>query len=324
MRDPAAKGFGPRDVAFGAAMAEIPGHYRVAIELYLEGEQPAALLHASHPIMEVLPAVYEDLLDHDLAAPVAWALGAAATVVREGRSGKEVNDAFEAATRAGRDAIYAVVGAASGTPAYSGSVIAALLRRAAARYQAAVEAERVRLAPEYQDAYGFVRQAARMCRDLLPHAGDSGAEIEAEFMRLEQSVPGPALPNTPVPPDLVTAGAQRLNRLLEVALGALLQEHSTPTEVVRRIESRFELLEDVLAHGEKGRAEKLVARIYAEDYRAIEGAIGGAAPELHHALELLLREELRLLINRGASPEELGPAVARARDLLDQALRRLD
>jgi hypothetical protein len=312
--------FGPRAIAFGRSIAEIPGHYRVSLELYLTGDLPGAVLHAGHPLMEVLPDIYEDLLEHGLGAEMARSLGRAASVLRERRAADEVNAAFEAATRLGQHSITACVGAAAATPAYQASVLAALARAALDKYSLAVDGSRVTLLPEYQDAYGFLRQLDRMAEGLVAMA-ESGAEFVTDASReLADMVPGPHAPDNPTPVTEVAAVVDRFRTDLAGAGGAILSETPTAREAFERIEYRLALLADVLRHGEVGRAEKLVARIYAEDYADLQGPLEAAAPEIHEELAPLLGRDLRIQINREAPPEAVATTVRRVIELLERAI----
>ncbi|HYI44517.1 MAG TPA: hypothetical protein VE174_03525 [Actinomycetota bacterium] len=312
--------FGPRAIAFGRSIAEIPGHYRVSLELYLTGDLPGALLHAGHPLMEVLPDIYEDLLEHGLGAEMARSLGRAASVLRERSAPADVNAAFEAATRLGQDSITACVGAAAASPAYQASVLAALARAALVKYSRAVDGSRVTLLPEYQDAYGFLRQLDRMAEGLVAQA-ESGAEfVTAASRELAGMVPGPHAPEVPSPVAEVAGVVDRLRADLASAGGAILRETPTAREALNRIEFRLALLADVLRHGEVGRAEKLVARIYAEDYADLQVPLVAAAPQIHEELAPLLGRELRVQINREAPLEAVATTVRRVIELLEKAI----
>lgn len=315
-------GFGPRDVAFGTLVAQIPAYYRLSLELYLAGNHPGAVRHASHPLMEVLPRIYEDLLESDLAAPLARVLGAAASTVRERKPAQEVGASFEAATKLSADAIDAVVGSAASTGTFRASLVAGLLRVAARSYRTAVvEDGIVRLLPEYQSAYAAIAQATRMTEDLSASGLVAMPVIDDALSALRELVP------TPLPDDVV-ANADDVDVQVEVAAaelaaaGALLRTTSTPAEVMDRIEYRFALLADLIAHGENGRAEKLVARIFAEDYSVIADDVHRNSPELGSQIESLLAD-LRIRVNRGATRADVGPDVERVLGLLRSAVERL-
>ncbi len=314
--------FGPRDVAFGNAMAQIPGHYRVALELYLAGDLSGAIVHAGHPLMEVLPVVYEDLIESGLAAPVSRALGIAAQAVRERRSAKDVGAAFEAATKAGGGAIAAVVGGAVEEPAYRASVAAALLRAAVEKHRLAVAGGRVNLLPEYQDAYGFVLQADRMLEEL---AGSLEPVAEEKASRsiaaLKELIPGPSVTDA-APTEDVELHAEACGDVLAAA-GALLRERPTPEETLARVEYRFALLKDVIDHEEKGRAQKICARIYAEDLTPIADELTALDPAIAERIATLVGRELRLALNSGASWNEIAGAVQETTTLLRSAVERL-
>lgn len=312
--------FGPRDVAFGRLLAEVPGHYRVSLELYVSGKQPAALIHASHPLMEVLPAVYEDLLQYGSAEEIARAMGAAATAVREHKTAQDVNAVFERVTKLSSDSIVHVVGQAATTPAYTGSVIAALLRAAARKYERALGEGRIALLPEYEDAYGFVRQAARMLAELAPRLeSDQAARIEEAVREIESSLAELDPPAEPPPAEALQAQVASAGASLRDVVGALLHEQPTVEEAIDRLEYRFALLGDVLQHGEKGRAEKLVARMHAEDLQDLGRTWSESQAESYEQLRGVL-ERLRLQINKKADREEIAASVRKALEIIGRPI----
>lgn len=95
---------------------------------------------------------------------------------------------------------------------------------------------------------------------------------------------------------------------------------SDPEAVVAEIER---LLDEIVTTYEQGDAEaaaELSAEAYLENYEHIEDSVVDAAPEVNEELETLLGADLRQQLSDGAPIEEIESMVARARELLQEAL----
>ena len=317
--------FGAREISFGRAIAEIPGHYRVALELYQRGDIHGALIHAKHPMIEVLPHLHKELReDVTLAASISRALAAAASAVREERGVAEINKAFETVNELGRDAILAIAGDAAVLPDYNASIVAALLDSARHEYSEALRLEGVLMPPEFQDAYGFVRQAARMFEGFKAHVDDEARErIDALFGELT-TVLGSVEPPAELPGlGSIEGPVDAIRRELQQWAGALLETEPTPADRISLIK---ELLRDsARSHraGNKHRAMDAAARAFIHHYDPIADDVRATAPDRARAIEERFGAELRRAIHRDAPPDEIDAIVDGIADLLDAVVTDL-
>lgn len=303
-------------------MAEIPGHYRVALELYQRGDVHVALIHAKHPMIEVLPHLHKELrADPTLAASIARALAAAASAVREERGLVEINKAFETVNELGRDAILAIAEDAAILPDYNASIVAALVDAVRREYAEALRLEGVLMPPEFQDAYGFTRQAARMFDGFKAHVDDEAAQrIEARFGELTQVLASVEPPAELPPLGSIEGPVGEIRRELQRWAGALLETDPTPVDRIAMIK---ELLQDsARSHraGNKHRAMDAAARAFIHHYDPIADEVHAAAPTLARAIEERFGADLRRAIHRDAPPEEIDAIVAAVEELLGEAV----
>jgi hypothetical protein len=321
---------GAEQISFGAALAQIRGHLTVALELYEAGDEKGASVHAGHPIAEIFDLVGHELDEHDetLSAELEMALEDGTAAVAEGSSAATVETAFEHVAHLTRNAADAVVGPAAAEPAYRGSVITALLSTAAHEYEEAVGPDGIRLAVEYQDAYGFTGEAARLYEDVSADVEaaslEEAEEIEEAFEVLSDALPSAEPPGRLADPLDVEAAAELIGHELEETVDAEPIEESDPGEVVEEIEELLTEIEEAYAEGDAEGAAELSAEAYLENYEVIEADVIELAPEVNEELEPLLGAELRRQIQAGAPQEEIASMIERARELLDEALEALE
>ena len=317
------------EIEVGALLAEIRGLYRVAAERYEAGDAASAADHAQHP-PEVVSTVGPDLeqmapgSSEELERAVRNAAAAAGTK----QPASEVQAALDAATRATATAEREAMGETANSDAYRGSLIARLLSTAAHEYEEAVADNRVRQPVEYEEAFGFLGEAAAMYRAIAGAVAEKSAaekeEIDEAFTALQQALPSGDPPRRPAPLEEVERNATLIGAELEETVGAIPEAQSDPQEVSANIEK---LLDEVIATYDPANpqaAAELVAEAYLENYETIEGAVIEAAPDINEQLEPLLGAELRKRIREGAPVAEIRAMVARAKELLAQGVAAVE
>lgn len=317
-------------IGFGNSLAQIRGHHQVALELYEAGDTEGALTHAGHPIHELLDAVNSELEEHDGPADeLESGLNEVQAAVEEDAPAESVAEAIDSVRGITLDAAESVAGGEASGSAYIGSVISALAGTAAHEYAEAVAGGGgVRLLEEYQDGYAFVAEAHSLYEEIASDVeavdAEEAEEIEEAFETLEAAFPGPQPPKDLASVDDVEAAASLIGHELEETVGAVVLEESDPEEIAAEIES---LLDEIVAAYQDGDAEgaaELSAEAYLENYEVIEAEVIEYAPEINEELEPLLGAELRRQIQEGAPIEDIETMVARAKELLADALEVLE
>ena len=317
-------------IQFGNSLAQIRGHHQVALELYEAGDKEGALTHAGHPIHELLDSVNSELEEHDGPADeLSAGLDEVQAAIEEDAPAESVAEAIENVRGITIDAADSVVGDDASTSAYIGSVVSALAGTAAHEYEEAVAGGGgIRLLEEYQDGYAFVGEAhslyEEVASDVEAAAAEEAEEIEDAFETLETAFPSAQPPKDLMSAEDVASAAGLIGHELEETVGAVALEESDPEEIAAEIES---LLDEIVAAYEGGDAEaaaELSAEAYLENYEVIEAEVIEYAPEINEELEPLLGAELRRQIQDGAPVEDIEEMVARAKELLADALEILE
>ena len=321
---------GAEVIGFGESLAQIRGHHLVSLELFEAGDDQGAAVHASHPVDEILASVQSELDEHDPDAgdELAASLEEGLTAVTEGRSAEEVAAAYDETATLTQDALAAVVGDEAESALYKGSVISALLSTAAHEYEEAVGPDGVRLLAEYQDGYAFVSEARRLYEEIAADVEvasmEEAEEIEEAFEALAEALPSPQPPKQLADKLDVEAAAELISHELEETVDAEPVVESDPAEVVANIEDLLTEIEETYAAGDAEAASELSAEAYLENYEVIEADVIELAPEINEELEPLLGAALREEIQAGAPQEDIESMIARARELLQQALEVLE
>lgn len=315
-------------VTIGTAFAQMRGHHIAARELFAAGETDGALTHATRPVAEILDSVRGDVDENSGdSAALAAALQAVVTAA-QGDSDAALTTAIDASSLAIDAAEQAVAGDFIDDPAYIGSVIAATLDTASGEYAEALNDTGIGELIEYQEAYAFTRQAASdyegIAADVAAANAEEAAEIEEAFEALSAALPGAQPPATVAALAEVEAAVGLIARELEEVVGALPVNESDPAAAQAAIEELLDQIGQLVAAGDRVQAAELAAKAYLDHYEVIEPAVIAAAPEINDELEPLLGPGLRQQISSGATVDEIDQSIARARDLLGQAIEALE
>jgi len=329
--EPEVSAFGPEEISFGEALAQIRGHHDAATELYDGGDTDLALVHAGHPIDEILASVSSELEEHapEQADELSQVLDEVRTLISDGATKREIAAATERAAEVTFAAEQQVVGADAATPAYTGSIVAALLGTTAHEYEEAVAGgDGISLLEEYQDGYAFLAEAKDLYGSILDEveaaSKEEAEEIDEAFDELDAAFPALEAPENPLPAEPVEESASLIGHELEETVDAQLLESSDPEEVVDNIEALLDELIEAYRDGDAEAAGELAAEAYLENYEVIEAGVIEAAPEVNEELEPLLGADLRAEISDGAPVEDIEAMVDRAEELLEEALDALE
>lgn len=317
-------------IGFGESLAQIRGHHLVSLELYRAGDAKGAAVHAGHPIHEILDSVSSELAEHapEVADELADQLNAGAQAVADGAPAGDLAVIYEEVATLTEDAEAAVAGGSSGESSYKGSVIAALLATAGHEYEEAVGADGIRLEAEYQDGYAFVLEAKRLYGEIASEvaaaAAEEAEEIEEAFEVLHGAFASAQPPKRPVEIIEVVSATGLIGHELEETVGAAPVEESDPAAIGAEIEGLLDEIVELYEAGDAEAAAELAAEAYLENYEVIEAEVIELAPDVNEELEPLLGAELRKQLSEGAPVEDIEQMVARAKELLADALEAIE
>ena len=315
-------------VTIAEQIAQIRGHHRVALELFQAGDTKGAAVHAAHPIEELLAALSAELDEHggDKAA-LEKKLVAVRTLVAEEGSPEDLTAAIDAAAEESLVAADALIDDPE-DPAFVGSTVAQLLGTVAHEYEEAVGDDGIELLPEYQDGYAFLLEARSLYEqieaDIRADEPEEAEEIEEAFDVLSNAFPSAQPPKELTSEEDVEVAASLIGHELEETVGAELATVSDPEEIVEHIEELLDEISEQYEAGDPDAAAELAAEAYLENYEVIEADVIELAPDVNEELEPLLGAELRRQIDEGASQEDIDSMIARAKELLQEALHAIE
>lgn len=207
-------------VDFVTNVEKAKAHLLISEELYAAGETAKAALHSSHPVQE---------LGGRLIGPIKKVDGALGDRVRALL--KKPRQAIDA--KVSRPQYAALIAEVSGSLDDAVSRVIATDPRARARlrarvvdrlleavvedYQEAVRSGKIAQVVEYQDAYGFLRRAHALYRDI---AGIVPESTGADFAALTRGFPGVTPPPLPLPVTRVKELVARISTSLATVAGS--------------------------------------------------------------------------------------------------------
>lgn len=313
----------------GEALGQVRGHLFVSQRLYRVGDLDGANVHANHPRNELsaIIAPEVEIAGGDRAAFEA-ALRTAAGAVDAATDAADLEQALQGTRDAADAAERSIAGEAVSTPRYVGSVVARLVATTGHEYEEAFQDGQPSLLVEYQDAFAFVSEAERLYLTIAGQvegaSEEEAAEIEGAFDALKEALPGPAEPDSPPPAEQIVVATALIGHELEETVGALPVEEADAAAEVAEIERLVEAIVRLYEDGDPDGAAELAAQAYLEHYEVIEAEVIALAPAVNTELEPLLGADLRRRISEGASVDEIRSMVARAKELLAQALAALE
>jgi hypothetical protein len=191
----------PPALAFATRLALVRGHLLIGNELVKLQQWNAALPHFLHPGEELYGGIKEALATYNV-APFDAALGALADVVKAKQGGSVYANALAAVDRALAAADAAVKAGQDNWPGFLVETAVETLKAAAVEYKDAIVAGRIAKPVEYQDARGFIWQAAGMIEsvaaDLQKKDAGALAALRAQLQELKKVFPAAMPPKAPV------------------------------------------------------------------------------------------------------------------------------
>jgi len=192
----------PPELAFAVRIALVRGHLLVGDQLVKQHEWNAALPHFLHPTEEIYPDIKDRIAEYQVPQFDA-ALAALADAVKANKGGeayiralKPVNDALAAADSAIKEK------QGEGWPGVVMEVAAEAIKAAATEYGNAIVGGRIAKPVEYQDARGFIWEAARMIESVAANLQQKDAaalkEVRARLADLKKVFPAVMPPRSPV------------------------------------------------------------------------------------------------------------------------------
>lgn len=286
---------------FASALEETLGHFH-ALELNLDDNNAAlAMVHATHPIAELYdlmkPTLQEN--DPDLDAQIQdMLMNLRANTVNATRD--DAQKALDDARMIIEEARILVVGQElSDDPMFKLALMKTLLDTSSAEYAEAVEGGVINEMAEFQDGSAFVWRSQKIFDEIkedLP--GYASSEMDELYLTLWQAYEQRADPS-----DVATLVEGLLHEIDEIT--GEKSEMKVPETYFENIANLLEQVKEQYANGMSEQALSLATKAYLDNYEFLEGPISEHDTTLMEEIEVMLRQELRNMINENAPSEKV-------------------
>ena len=203
------------------------------------------------------------------------------------------------------------------------STLINLLKTAASEYEIGIVNGTIANIAEYQDAQGFVSSASEILNKTLNSlnqtSNDKFTEIKDSLEELNTSINNKE--NSTRISTIINNITNTIPNLLNVQAGDLVILVSTDTESSELINNIRTLLDQSIEKAKNGNyqnAESLVIEAYLDNFEFLEGEIAKHDESLMKDTEVLLREQLRNLIQGKADIQDIQAMVDKINIKLDE------
>jgi hypothetical protein len=328
-------------VDFASNIEQIRGHLDQAVVNKESGNDTLTVAHSLHPIEEVYSSI-EGLLarqNSTLNQTLSLALqelssGAANSTASQFKNQTSAVDMLL------NDAVRAIMiiipSQELGNTAFNASVVARLLSIAGHEYQEAVANGIIREVVEYQDAQAFIHRAQTISDATFGSVINQTMANEIEQVNEYFGILNNTVINKGDPTEVETTINGTVHELEEitgmptsellgqkVAGGGVLQQDD-PVAIIDNVKSMLNQLLSAYQSQNYEEAESIAIEAYLENYEFVEAPIAQHDQQLMEETEVMLREELRQLINDRVPVEQLQEHIASINANLDRAVNLLE
>lgn len=325
-------------IDFASNIEQIRGHLDQAVVNKESGNDTLTVAHSLHPIKEVYSSI-EGLLarqNSTLNQTLSLALqelssGAANSTASQFKNQTSAVDMLL------NDTVRAIIPSQElGNTAFNASVVARLLSIAGHEYQEAVANDTIREVVEYQDAQAFIHRAQTISDATFGSVLNQTMAHEIEQVNELFGTLNSAVINKGDPAEVETTingtvhGLEKItgmpaSELLgqKVAGGGVLQQDD-PVAIIGNIKSMLNQLLSAYQSQNYEEAESIAIKAYLENYEYVEAPIAQHDQQLMEETEVMLREELRQMINDRVPVEQLQEHIASINANLDRAVSLLE
>jgi hypothetical protein len=328
-------------VDFASNIEQIRGHLDQAVVNKESGNDTLTVAHSLHPIKEVYSSIEGPLARQNstLNQTLSLALeelssGAANSTASQFKNQTSAVDMLLNDTV--RAIMITIPSQELGNTAFNASVVARLLSIAGHEYQEAVANGIIREVVEYQDAQAFIHRAQTISDATFGSVINQTMAHEIEQVNELFGILNSAVINKGDPAEVETTingivhGLEEVtgmpaSELLgqKVAGGGVLQQDD-PVAIIDNVKSMLNQLLSAYQSQNYEEAENIAIEAYLENYEYVEAPIAQHDQQLMEETEVMLREELRQMINDRVPVEQLQEHIASINANLDRAVSLLE
>lgn len=314
-------------VDFASNIEQIRGHLQQAVANKEMGNTTLAKAHTLHPIEEIYSSieVQIDASDPNLNQSLSSSLNQLSNMVDKSTTAEFETEATGLNGLLNDTISKVVPGQEINSTEFNLMIVTDLLSVAGNEYKEGVENGTVKAIVEYQDGQAFISRAQSVFNETSPNI-PQGESVEVEeingfFSDLDNAVQAKA------DPELVSNSIRAIMHEISEVTGMSETELSPvassgdgdPVAIISEIHDLLNQTLDAYKNQNYGEAETLAIQAYLDNYEFIETPLAEQNQTLMETTELMLREELRQLIQNNASIQEMQQHIAKINNNLNQA-----
>ena len=322
-------------VDFVSNIEQIRGHLEQAISNKEAGNNTLVLAHTLHPIEEIYSSIEGQLsnvnstLNQTLSSKLNQLSQMAinSTVDQFNTQVQKVNGLLNQTV----EIVIPIENRNNNNTAFNLMVVANLLPVVETEYKEAVENGTIKEIVEYQDGQGFVSRAQSVFEQTSSSSpsmkpqelSDKVQKLNEYFSDLNNAIQNksnPEVVNASI--RAIILGISGITGISEENLGGS-QAAIEPIKVIAEIRNILNQTIQEYKQQNYNEAENLAIRAYLDNFEYIENILAEKDKAFMQNIEVMLREQLRQMIQNKVSPEELQQHIDKINSNLDQAEKLL-
>lgn len=302
------------DVDFATNIEFIKGHLSAAISNKQAGNNELTQTHTFHPINEIYTLIRDQLssVDNELNNTLINSLKNLTAIVFTSSSAEFIDSASFIKNLLDKAIIKAIPENEIADIKFNMSILINLLKIAESEYDIGIENGTITNIAEYQDSQGFVSSANELLNKTINNVNQTMmvnkfTEIKNSLNKLNTSMSNKQ--DAKQISTIINNIANTIPNILNVQakdLSILVSTDTESSELINNIRSLLEQsIEKIKNDGDYQNAETLVIEAYLDNFEFLEGEITKHDESLMKDTEVLLREQLRNLIQGKANAEDI-------------------
>ena len=302
------------NVDFATNIEFIKGHLSAAILNKQAGNNELTQTHTFHPINEIYTLIRDQLssVDNELNNTLINSLKNLTAIVFTSTSAKFIDSASLIKNLLDKAIIKAIPENEIADIKFNMSILINLLKTAESEYDIGIENGTITNIAEYQDSQGFVSSANELLNKTINNVNQTTmvnkfTEIKNSLNKLNISMSNRQ--DAKQISTIINNIANTIPNILNVQakdLAILVSTDTESSELINNIRSLLDQsIEKIKNDGDYQNAETLVIEAYLDNFEFLEGEITKHDESLMKDTEVLLREQLRNLIQGKANIEDI-------------------
>ncbi len=319
------------NVDFVTNIEFIKGHLSAAISNKQAGNNELTQTHTFHPINEIYTLIRNQLssADNELNKTLIDSLNNLTSIVFKSTPVEFVNSADSVKNLLDKAIIVVIPGNEVADIKFNMSTLINLLKTAESEYDIGIENGTISNIAEYQDAQGFVSSANELFNKTINNLNETMANNFTEIKDLLNQL-NTSMSNKEDSKQISTTVSNIVNtipKILDIQakdLAILVSTDIESSEVINNIRSLLDQSIEKIKSSDYQNAETLVIEAYLDNFEFLEPEIAKHDESLMKDTEVLLREQLRNLIQGNANVEDIQKMVNNINAKLDEIEKILE